>query len=240
MAVSVDMLDTGIDIPEVVNLVLAKAVRSKTKFWQMIGRGTRLCKDLFGPGQDKQQFLVFDLCAERRVLQRRHRRDRGPHQKSLSERLFAQRSRTAARAGRQPARQRGRHGRAHRCGRPGCGPRWPAMNRDNIEVRRHLREVDTYPRPRDRGSRSPPRSATNLKEKLASAALRLQGRRQRRRGQAVRPARAATPARTRWSAIPDTMRFASRSSGSVRTCLTRPPSTTPLSPGTPSSLTEVD
>lgn len=49
IAISVDMLDTGIDVPEVVNLVFFKKVRSKTKFWQMIGRGTRLCKDLFGP-----------------------------------------------------------------------------------------------------------------------------------------------------------------------------------------------
>jgi type I restriction enzyme R subunit len=62
IAVSVDMLDTGIDIPEVVNLVFFKEVRSKTKFWQMIGRGTRLCPDLFGPGDDKQFFQVFDFC----------------------------------------------------------------------------------------------------------------------------------------------------------------------------------
>ncbi len=60
IAISVDMLDTGIDVPEVVNLVFAKPVKSKVKFWQMIGRGTRLCKDLFGPGQDKTEFLIFD------------------------------------------------------------------------------------------------------------------------------------------------------------------------------------
>lgn len=62
IAISVDMLDTGIDIPECVNLVFFKLVRSKTKFWQMIGRGTRLCPDLFGPGDDKQAFNVFDFC----------------------------------------------------------------------------------------------------------------------------------------------------------------------------------
>ena len=60
VAISVDMLDTGIDVPEVVNLVFAKPVKSKVKFWQMIGRGTRLCKNLFGPGQDKSEFLIFD------------------------------------------------------------------------------------------------------------------------------------------------------------------------------------
>ncbi len=60
VAISVDMLDTGIDVPELVNLVFAKPIKSKVKFWQMIGRGTRLCKNLFGPGQHKTEFLVFD------------------------------------------------------------------------------------------------------------------------------------------------------------------------------------
>ena len=60
IAISVDMLDTGIDVPAVVNLVFAKPVKSKVKFWQMIGRGTRLRPNLFGPGQDKQKFLIFD------------------------------------------------------------------------------------------------------------------------------------------------------------------------------------
>ena len=62
IAISVDMLDTGIDVPEVVNLVFFKPVRSRTKFWQMVGRGTRLCPDLFGPGQHKREFYLFDLC----------------------------------------------------------------------------------------------------------------------------------------------------------------------------------
>jgi type I restriction enzyme, R subunit len=62
IAISVDMLDTGIDVPEVANLVFFKPVYSKIKFWQMIGRGTRLCPDLFGPGDDKQDFRVFDFC----------------------------------------------------------------------------------------------------------------------------------------------------------------------------------
>jgi type I restriction enzyme R subunit len=62
IAISVDMLDTGIDIPEIANLVFFKPVYSKIKFWQMIGRGTRLCPDLFGPGEDKQDFRVFDFC----------------------------------------------------------------------------------------------------------------------------------------------------------------------------------
>lgn len=62
IAVSVDMLDTGVDVPEVVNLVFFKPIYTPVKFNQMIGRGTRLCPDLFGIGSDKQVFLIFDLC----------------------------------------------------------------------------------------------------------------------------------------------------------------------------------
>ena len=62
IAVSVDMLDTGVDVPEVVNLVFFKPVYSRVKFNQMIGRGTRLCPDLFGVGQHKEKFYIFDLC----------------------------------------------------------------------------------------------------------------------------------------------------------------------------------
>lgn len=62
IAVSVDMMDTGVDAPRVVNLVFFKQVKSSSKFWQMIGRGTRLCPDLFGQGQDKAHFLIFDYC----------------------------------------------------------------------------------------------------------------------------------------------------------------------------------
>lgn len=61
IAISVDMLDTGIDIPEILNLVFFKKVMSKAKFWQMIGRGTRLCPDLID-GDDKKLFYIFDLC----------------------------------------------------------------------------------------------------------------------------------------------------------------------------------
>ena len=62
IAISVDMLDTGIDVPDVINLVFFNAIRLKTKFWQMVGRGTRLCPDLYWPGQHKQFFNVFDYC----------------------------------------------------------------------------------------------------------------------------------------------------------------------------------
>ena len=60
IAVSVDMLDTGIDVPDILNLVFFKPIKSKIKFLQMIGRGTRLSPDIFGPGEDKKGFLIFD------------------------------------------------------------------------------------------------------------------------------------------------------------------------------------
>lgn len=62
IAVSVDMMDTGVDAPRVVNLVFFKPVKSFAKYWQMIGRGTRLRPDLFGPKKDKTEFIIFDFC----------------------------------------------------------------------------------------------------------------------------------------------------------------------------------
>lgn len=91
IAISVDMLDTGIDVPEVLNLVLFKLIRSKTKFWQIIGRGTRLCPDLFGPGEDKEFFRVFDYCQNLEFFRQNPKPDDGKNAKSLSERLFAAR-----------------------------------------------------------------------------------------------------------------------------------------------------
>ncbi len=91
IAISVDMLDTGIDIPEVVNLVYFKPVRSKTKFWQMIGRGTRLCPDLFGPGDHKRDFYVFDCCENITYFNQRIEPSTGGVGESLRLRLFRER-----------------------------------------------------------------------------------------------------------------------------------------------------
>ena len=88
LALSVDMLDTGIDVPEVVNLVFFKLVRSKTKFWQMLGRGTRLCPDLFGPGQDKQFFYIFDYCQNLEYFSQNTETTDGALGESLGKRLF--------------------------------------------------------------------------------------------------------------------------------------------------------
>ncbi|MGE3333794.1 MAG: DEAD/DEAH box helicase family protein [Rhodospirillaceae bacterium] len=91
IAISVDMLDTGIDVPEVLNLVFFKIVRSKTKFWQMIGRGTRLRPDLFGPGRDKTQFLIFDFCQNFEFFNENPKTVDGKVGVSLAQRLFAAR-----------------------------------------------------------------------------------------------------------------------------------------------------
>ena len=88
LAISVDMLDTGIDVPEVVNLVFFKLVRSVSKFWQMIGRGTRLCADLYGPGEDKKNFYVFDFCMNLEYFNQPGAGSEGSVQKSLAQRLF--------------------------------------------------------------------------------------------------------------------------------------------------------
>ena len=91
IAISVDMLDTGIDVPEVVNLVFFKLVRSKTKFWQMVGRGTRLCPDLFGPGKDKKNFYIFDFCGNLEFFRQQVPTTDGGSAPGLNERLFGQR-----------------------------------------------------------------------------------------------------------------------------------------------------
>ena len=88
IAISVDMLDTGIDVPEVVNLVFFKLVRSKTKFWQMVGRGTRLCPDLFAPGKDKELFYLFDYCQNLEFFSQNPETIEGSLAESLGKRLF--------------------------------------------------------------------------------------------------------------------------------------------------------
>jgi len=102
IAISVDMLDTGIDIPEVLNLVFFKLVRSKTKFWQMVGRGTRLCPDLFGPGQDKELFYLFDYCQNLDYFSLDIPATEGSVADSLGKRLFKSRLELIATLDHQP------------------------------------------------------------------------------------------------------------------------------------------
>ncbi|MGO1585678.1 MAG: type I restriction endonuclease subunit R, partial [Mesonia sp.] len=95
IAISVDMMDTGIDAPSCVNLVFYKPVRSYAKFWQMIGRGSRLRPDLFGAGKDKTHFLIFDLCGNFEFFKENPKGIETSSQKSLTEILFGLRLRLA-------------------------------------------------------------------------------------------------------------------------------------------------
>ena len=88
IAVSVDMMDTGIDVPECGNLVFFKKVRAKAKFWQMIGRGTRLSKDIFDFGEDKKTFYIFDWCGNFEYFDENPRGNEALPQVTLSEKLF--------------------------------------------------------------------------------------------------------------------------------------------------------
>ncbi len=99
IAVSVDMMDTGIDVRHVVNLVFFKKVCSRTKFWQMIGRGTRLCPGLEcvdsidGTYTDKRRFLIFDYCGNFEFFRQKVNGIEGRETKTLSESIFCKRVR---------------------------------------------------------------------------------------------------------------------------------------------------
>lgn len=88
IAISVDMLDTGIDVPEVLNLVFFKKVMSKSKFWQMIGRGTRLCEGLID-GADKNKFYIFDFCGNFQFFRMNTRGEPSSRMLSLQGALFS-------------------------------------------------------------------------------------------------------------------------------------------------------
>ena len=88
IAVSVDMLDTGVDIPAVLNLVFFKKVRSKIKFVQMIGRGTRLCENIYGIGRHKNGFQIFDYCGNFEFFNEKPDGKEGKENLTLSQRLF--------------------------------------------------------------------------------------------------------------------------------------------------------
>ncbi|MGF6905791.1 DEAD/DEAH box helicase family protein [Fusobacterium sp. PH5-44] len=88
IAISIDMLDTGIDVPSCVNLVFFKKVMSKAKFWQMIGRGTRLCSGLLN-GEDKKEFYIFDFCGNFEYFRMGRPGKEGHIAKSIQERIFS-------------------------------------------------------------------------------------------------------------------------------------------------------
>ena len=95
VAVSVDMLDTGIDVPDVLNLVFFKIVKSKIKFMQMIGRGTRLSDDIYGPSKNKECFYIFDWCKNFEFFEKNPDGKVVQQSMSLTERLFGLRAEVA-------------------------------------------------------------------------------------------------------------------------------------------------
>lgn len=95
IAVSVDMLDTGVDVPDVLNLVFFKPIKSKIKFMQMIGRGTRLSADIFGEGKDKECFYIFDWCRNFEYFDKHPDGQKGLTLQSLTEKIFCLRTRVA-------------------------------------------------------------------------------------------------------------------------------------------------
>lgn len=139
IAISVDMLDTGIDVPEVVNLVFFKIIRSKSKFWQMIGRGTRLRPDLFGPGQDKKDFYVFDFCGNLEYFSQDLPGVEGALQKSLNQRLFEARLGLITQLDGSASETELRTDTARQLHKIVAG-----MNLDNFLVRPHRQAVEEY------------------------------------------------------------------------------------------------
>ena len=150
IAVSVDMLDTGIDIPEILNLVFFKIVRSSSKFWQMIGRGTRLCPGIFGlpadekdTSVDKKEFLVFDYCQNFEFFDVHPEGIENGQLKSVSQRIMEARIRLAWHLQEMTHPDEQSEGLRNRLldtvHRTVCG-----FNRNSFVVKAVLREVDIY------------------------------------------------------------------------------------------------
>ncbi len=142
IAISVDMMDTGIDVPEVVNLVFFKPVFSKIKFWQMIGRGTRLCPDLFGPDQDKEDFRIFDFCFNFAFFEENPDGIEGSGSESLGTKLF--RNRVQLIAGIQENSELEPSGKLTTSIRDLLHAEVRGMNADNFLVRPHLKHVERF------------------------------------------------------------------------------------------------
>ncbi|MDD4965765.1 DEAD/DEAH box helicase family protein [Halothiobacillus sp.] len=142
IAISVDMLDTGIDVPEVTNLVFFKPVYSRIKFWQMIGRGTRLCPDLYGPGADKEDFRVFDFCFNFDFFHENPQGIDGSAGVALGTRLFRARVQLLGLV-QADAKLDPDTALSHAL-RDGLYGEVAAMNHDNFLVRMHLEAVERF------------------------------------------------------------------------------------------------
>jgi type I restriction enzyme R subunit len=163
IAISADMMDTGIDVPEVVNLVFFKLVRSKTKFWQMVGRGTRLRPDLFGLGQPKEFFSIFDYCQNLEFFSQNPETTDGALGESLGKQLFTLRLELISVIDRTPGVSAGRADRVQEPPAPYAAAmteghlrhelaellraQVAAMNPNNFIVRPRRRLVEKYAQP---------------------------------------------------------------------------------------------
>ena len=187
IAISVDMLDTGIDVPEVVNLVFFKLVRSKTKFWQMIGRGTRLCLDLFGPGRHKELFYLFDYCQNLEYFSQNIPATEGALVESLGKRLFNARLDLVVQLDQREAAESGPKAAEPRMapfGHPESNAEVraqiaallhkevAAMNIDNFVVRPHRRLVEKYAEP-EAWTRLAPDAVAELSHEVAGLPAEL-------------------------------------------------------------------
>lgn len=144
IAISVDMLDTGIDVPEVLNLVFFKKVMSKAKFWQMIGRGTRLCPDLMD-GEDKKKFYIFDFCGNFEFF-RMNKGKPTANMMALQGAIFSLEFEISYKL--QDLQYQTKRLIAYRRALvEHMAGKVQELNRDNFAVRQHLKYVDTYANP---------------------------------------------------------------------------------------------
>lgn len=143
IAVSVDMLDTGVDVPSVLNLVFFKCVRSKIKFMQMIGRGTRLCPKVFGDA-DKKEFYIFDWCGNFEYFSVHSDGANPVAVKSLTERLFALRLDIAAALQSAEHQEKEDDRRLHDELKEILHAQVSQLSRARIDVRAHLQTIEPY------------------------------------------------------------------------------------------------
>ena len=145
IAISVDMLDTGIDVPEVLNLVFFKKVMSKAKFWQMIGRGTRLCPGLLD-GADKDKFYIFDFCGNFEFFRMNDKGRPAATHLAIQGAIFHLKAQIVYKL--QELAYQTEELAAFRRGLvEDLTSDVQALNRENFAVRQHLRYVEKFSRP---------------------------------------------------------------------------------------------
>ena len=145
IAISVDMLDTGIDVPEVLNLVFFKKVMSKAKFWQMIGRGTRLCPGLID-GADKEKFYIFDFCGNFEFFRMNNKGNPAVSRLPLQGAVFQLKAQVAYKL--QELACQTEELTAFRQGLvEDIIAKVQSLNRENFAVRQHLRYVEKFSAP---------------------------------------------------------------------------------------------